>query len=110
MKEYVDRKAIMEDINDLKQSPWYNDDTGFDTKQARQDGVKCVVELIINPAPIEDVVEVRHGKWGKEKWMKTNQHICSLCHSTVRVHPESVEYKWCPYCGAKMDGKTGGLI
>lgn len=51
-----------------------------------------------------DLQEVKHGKWGKEKWHKTNQHICSLCHKTSRVHPESVEYKYCPYCGAKMDG------
>ena len=52
--------------------------------------------------PKADYVEVKYGEWGKEKWMDTNQHICSLCHSTVRVHPQSVEYKYCPYCGAKM--------
>lgn len=52
-----------------------------------------------------DYAEVKHGEWGKEKWMYTDQHICSLCFSTVSVHPQSVEYKYCPYCGAKMDGK-----
>jgi hypothetical protein len=55
--------------------------------------------------PAADVVEVRHGEWGKEAWMHTHQHICSLCFSTVRVHPESCEYRYCPYCGAKMDGE-----
>jgi hypothetical protein len=52
-----------------------------------------------------DVVEVRHGEWGKKPWMDTYQHWCPLCLATVRVSPQSVEYKYCPYCGAKMDGK-----
>ena len=101
MKEYIDREAIMEDINDLKQSPWYNDDTGFGTKQARQDGVKCVVELIINPAPIEDVAEVRHGEW-----INHNTYVeCSLCGAMPYNHST-----YCPECGAKMDGKKGDLV
>ena len=67
---------------------------------------KCDKERCsIHTAPTADVVEVKHGKWGKEKWTKTHQHICSRCHATVRVHPESCQYKYCPYCGAKMDGK-----
>ena len=55
--------------------------------------------------PAADVVEVRHGEWGKKPWMDTYQHWCPLCLATVRVSPQSVEYKYCPYCGAKMDGK-----
>lgn len=51
-----------------------------------------------------DYVEVRYGKWEEERWCDNFQHICSLCHKTVRVHPQSVAYSYCPYCGANMKG------
>ena len=54
--------------------------------------------------PTADVVEVKRGEWEEERWCDNFQHICSLCHRTVRVHPQSIAYKYCPYCGAKMDG------
>lgn len=54
--------------------------------------------------PAVDVAPVVRGEWEKEKWTQTDQHICSLCNSTVRVHPQSVQYKYCPYCGAMMRG------
>jgi hypothetical protein len=49
-----------------------------------------------------DFVEVKHGEWEEERWCDNFQHTCSLCHKTARVHPQSVAYKYCPYCGAKM--------
>ena len=61
----------------------------------------------LKKAPTADAVEVVHGRWIEEKWTRTDQHICSLCHSTVRVYPHSVQYKYCPYCGAKMDIERG---
>lgn len=51
-------------------------------------------------------VEVKHGKWQEERWCDNFQHICSICHKTVRVHPQSVAYKYCPYCGARMDKES----
>lgn len=86
-KEYIEREALIAEYDRVHKGP---------AGGAR----KLMVE-----APTADVVEVKHGKWGKEKWTKTHQHICSRCHATVRVHPESCQYKYCPYCGAKMDGK-----
>jgi hypothetical protein len=61
-------------------------------------------EACVQFKPAADVTEVQHGVWVKEKWTHTDQHICSLCHSTVRVHPESVMYRYYPYCGADMRG------
>ena len=58
MAEYIEREALLKEIDDLKKSPWYNDDYGFGTKQARHDGVHCVVDLCIRQAPAADVVEV----------------------------------------------------
>lgn len=58
MEEYIGRNALLKDIASLKKSPWYNDDYGFGTKQARQEGVSIVENLCIKQAPAADVVEV----------------------------------------------------
>ena len=93
-KEYIEKSQI---IRHLRGKSIAKYPTTFIT------GLCAAADEIIR-FPAADVVEVRHGEWGKEKWKHTDQHICSLCHSTVRVHPQSVEYRYCPYCGAKMDG------
>lgn len=86
-KEYIERNALLAEYDRAHKGP--------------PGGAR---KLILD-APAADVAEVRHGEWGKEVWTRTYQHICSLCFSTVRVHPESCEYRYCPYCGARMDGK-----
>lgn len=58
MAEYIERDALLREIEELKKSPWYNDDYGFGTKQARQEGVSIVVDLCIKQAPTADVVPV----------------------------------------------------
>ena len=58
MEEYIGRNALLQEIANLKKSPWYNDDYGFGTKQARHDGVAIVEDLCIKQAPTADVVEV----------------------------------------------------
>jgi predicted RNA-binding Zn-ribbon protein involved in translation (DUF1610 family) len=71
--------------------------------------VKSVLPVfteLLKKQPTADVVEVKHGHWEEERWCDNFQHICSLCHSTVRVHPQSVAYKYCPYCGANMDERS----
>lgn len=71
MAEYIEREALLKEVADLKKSPWYNDDYGFGTRQARHEGVDCVVDLCIKQAPTVDVVEVvrckdcKHYKFGK---------------------------------------------
>ena len=48
-----------------------------------------------------DVVEVRHGKWLSQKLLGENAWDCSECKTLG-----SPQWKWCPICGAKMDGVT----
>ena len=92
-KEYIERRALTRKVRYIIEKHGLSNVIGEKLKKAIEDSTAA------------DVVEVKHGEWGKEKWMHTDQHICSLCHSTVRVHPQSVEYRYCPYCGAKMDGE-----
>lgn len=52
LKEYIERNALLKDVEELKKSPWYNDDCGFGTKQARHEAVSIVVDLCIKKAPV----------------------------------------------------------
>ena len=54
--------------------------------------------------PAADVTPVRHGRWERvipskssAKW--STKVSCSSCHSAGYTH-----HKYCPNCGAKMDG------
>ena len=68
---------------------------------------KVVCKFSLLDAPTVDAVEVVHGHWF---WKPTNEWTsiltCSVCGSqegTAEV------YKYCPNCGAKMDGDGNGL-
>ena len=52
VKEYIEKNALLKDIEELKKSPWYNDDYGFETKQVRHEAVSIVVDLCIKKAPV----------------------------------------------------------
>ena len=99
MEEYVKRSDVLNNIEDLKKSPWYNNDYGFGTKQARHDGVDIVVDLCIKDVPAADVKKVIHGKWlddyGYDK--------CSVCGFKCNDPYYLGEANYCPECGARMD-------
>ena len=57
-------------------------------------------------APAADVVEVRHGEWisveGDVIWK------CSLCDAEISTswdYENEDMFKYCPCCGARMDGE-----
>lgn len=52
VKEYIERNALLKDIEELKKSPWYNDTYDFGTKQARHEAVSIVTALCIKQAPV----------------------------------------------------------
>lgn len=62
------------------------------------------VENLIKNAPTADVQEVKHGKWIDCSWgqdgVKHEVWGCSECLS-----PNYNSSRYCPCCGAKMDGK-----
>ena len=95
-------------------------------KGAIEDGMKTldpVDDIIllssgVDLIPAADVVEVRHGE-NITKMYPTDEFICSECglimrdFEEIRVDEENdechyeFEFKYCPNCGAKMDGKDG---
>ncbi len=61
-----------------------------------------------------DVVELRHGHWIEDnKRQKSYKFICSACGgvayspqpNTKNPHTKACAYKYCPHCGAIMDGE-----
>lgn len=55
--------------------------------------------------PTADVVEVRHGEWvSNELCGYKYAFYCSEC-GWVDGYPFNDRHKYCPNCGAKMDGE-----
>ena len=54
-----------------------------------------------------DAVPVRHGRW-KEDPSGYGFWICSACGFVSEASAADMLYKFCPVCGARMDGKGDG--
>lgn len=68
---------------------------------------------IIEDLPAVDAVPVVHGKW---QWLSSTydrtpcemRYWCSECHHETITHSVPPWEKYCPNCGAKMDGEQEG--
>lgn len=106
MAEYIDKEFVIDTIEELKSKSL--------PKALLFDHLKKVIEIF----PTEDFAPVKHGHWvynqnghdwGLGAWE------CSLCHSVNNNLPIDKRFspyvyagsKYCPNCGAKMDGGEG---
>ena len=80
MAEYIERKALRDAL--------------YDADAITMSGVK-----ILNQFPGADVAPVRHGRWMPQVVLGQKAWDCSECKTLGSPH-----WKWCPVCGAKMDG------
>lgn len=55
-------------------------------------------------------VTPRHGRWLENSYIDDPYKMCwqcAICKNTLRLPEEYImRYRYCPYCGAKMDGKV----
>ena len=100
-KEYIDREALIEEINSLSVT--------LCGKELFGELAKHSVTQKIDEQPTADVVEVRHGHFenivdfGNGKCFG----FCSECYSEHEAsNPTALKfaYQYCRWCGAKMDG------
>jgi hypothetical protein len=99
MAEYIEREAFMEFWNKEFRHLYPND--------------KYLVALA--NFPTAEVVEVRHGEWLHTEeplgWRDVDCIECSSCHESWIMDDDLClddykdGWKYCPNCGAKMDGK-----
>lgn len=93
MAEYIEREAVFKIVTDMI----------CDCKVTHKGRA---IRRNIKQLPVADVVEVRHGEWIDSE---TNEGaVCSLCKSFFDSYYgffADEQFKYCPNCGAKMDGK-----
>lgn len=68
---------------------------------------KETVYWVLAHTPTADVQEVKHGRWINES---SNMYgpisgQCSVCELFSGTWLRNAPYKYCPHCGALMDGK-----
>lgn len=68
---------------------------------------------LIDQAPTIEAEPVRHGRWGYRAYRNdaritvSGEVVCSNCHAPY-FRVIGTWFKYCPHCGAKMDGGVGG--
>lgn len=109
MPRYIDADALLEKFDEYEPINW----TGTEWENQMQSDYRFYRGLV-ESAPTADVVEVKHGEWiddirtfsvmdkfGYVREEQKKTHTCSLCRIAI-VGLDNMRY--CPNCGAKMDG------
>lgn len=97
MAEYIDREAVSKVITDIMSDCKINHKHRALNRNIRQ-------------IPTADVAEVRHGEWKNVSDYGNGNCFgyCSACGTPQKAqHPTALimDFKYCRWCGAKMDGK-----
>ena len=109
-KRFIDADAVLSIIEHIR--------TKFQSKYASGQLLKDsmrYVEKKVKALPTADVAEVRHGHWIHKVKRYPYQPddceaVCSVCGMDYALDPEyTIKYfamhnKFCPNCGARMDG------
>lgn len=98
MSEYIDKKALLDEIC-------------RDNCERSYDGTchNCRMTETIADFPAADVAPIVYGKWIIPHWRNSTYcAYCSVCGEEAQYGEyKGVQkyYKFCPYCGAKIDTK-----
>ena len=104
MAAYIDREASVESLNAMK--PFLRD-------RGQVQLLRRVMNHI-GKIPAADVVPVVHGRWdGTANGYWDGELVydiwnCSECGFDADGADEKPDWKYCPNCGARMDGDGNG--
>ena len=104
MAEYIERKQLIGSLEDVIAD--YRDEHTFSTDFAAT-VVTDILNNIVKCQPAADVAPVRHGQWVLLDECYNEGVYCSACHKKVYKKcyaNKKIKSKFCPHCGAKMDG------
>ena len=99
MKEYIERNALIAELEDDLENDVNMYNSRID-KAIRDDKIEFACDVLAS-APVADVGEIVHGKWLGKPIFGYATVVCSNCR-TGYVRNEG-KWKYCPECGAKMD-------
>ena len=107
MAELISRAAAIEYL--MTNMGWHDED-GYEVDDA--DEKRKVITDLVNGIPAVDAVPVVHGRWTEEEtsentideWQSAKCTNCGKYHTTPYLYYFN-DYKFCPHCGAKMDGE-----
>ena len=115
MAEYIEREEIFRAYMDLcttksklakarKGAAFFQSDLLPETELTEKEWVR-----LVNAVPAADVAPVVHGRWvEKEEPYFDVIFACSACGEEfcfIEGNPSDNLYKYCPNCGARMDGE-----
>lgn len=95
MAEYIDREALRKILENWRDAHADVDD---------EEGCGLLEDVIweVDAQPAADVASVVHGRWNVVEGRRLDNAICSNCGRRFQAYYEA--YRFCPNCGAKMDG------
>ncbi len=103
MAEYIEKEALYRKIAELEEcvrNLYLNSAPNTPERtiyNARMNEL-TIMKFMVADFPAADVAPVAHGRWEKGC-------VCSNCtmHSGPRNETSAIYYRYCPFCGAKMD-------
>ena len=105
MAEYIERERTVELLRSLGNREYRKE------KGTIQDAIKMISYPEYTPAA--DVAPIRHGRWIGIPLCGSDDCECSECGNWCNIHVnlcgEAIQ-KYCPYCGAKMDGGANNAV
>lgn len=112
MSEYIDRQAVLDAIWPV--APENDGSDGCTVVLQNQSFTSADVEGIVCSIPTADVRPVVHAQWEdgpeikvfKEEKIPTVQCPKCLLYFGDLINNHREVYRFCPYCGAQMDGDT----
>nr|DAI21206.1 MAG TPA: zinc-ribbon domain protein [Caudoviricetes sp.] len=109
MADYIRREDARRMVVQLDKYAWKS--PASDERRVTVD--VDLVKFGLDRIPAADVAEVVHGEWlrADDDWNSLTTIQCSLCSEEWCFETDDdvslLNYKYCPNCGAKMDGGDG---
>lgn len=95
----INREALLQDISE---SVLFTVREGADLPNAEMRGANKVIDRI-KSAPVVDGEKVKRAEWELRHVGHGHYWECSVCHTNPCIYVTK-DTKFCPNCGARMDG------
>ena len=102
MREFLHKDVIKDEIRRYFKNKAERDIYTVDVVDTNAE-----LQKIFDEALGDDVAPVKRGKWSEKETLLDIYYDCSICGESfcfIEGDPIQNQYKYCPNCGATMDG------